>query len=53
MDDEQLERFITLSERILKEKASTQELDEFQQLLSMWNSTAEFALFQGIESSRL
>jgi hypothetical protein len=47
MDALEFERLNLLSEKVLRDTATSTELSEFNQLLSIWNTAAEVNLFNG------
>jgi len=47
MDMEEFERLNTLSEKTLNETATPSELKELIILLTIWNTSTEYNLFQG------
>ncbi len=44
MNSVQFDRFNTLSELVLNESATKEEVDEFRQLLLLWNSRVELGI---------
>ena len=47
MDTNEFNRLNLLSEKVLHDTATSTELDEFNQLLSIWNTATELNLFNG------
>jgi hypothetical protein len=47
MDTNEFNRLNLLSEKALHDTATSTELDEFNQLLSIWNTAAEVNFFNG------
>jgi len=48
MKHEEFERFNLLSEKVLLEIASTNELQELKKLITIWNESTEYNLIQGL-----
>ena len=51
MTKDEFERFNALSEKALKETATQSELQEFKELLLIWNSSVELNLFNYLGNS--
>jgi len=48
MEKEDFERLNILTEKAMNDIATPNELKEFSQLLTTWNESAEYNLFQGL-----
>ncbi|MFT7109658.1 MAG: hypothetical protein ACI843_001320 [Psychrobacter glaciei] len=47
MTEDDFERLNTLADKALNDSATNNELSEFNQLLTLWNESAEFNLYSG------
>jgi hypothetical protein len=47
MTEDDFERLNTLGDKALNDSGTNNELSEFNQLLTLWNESAEFNLYSG------